>query len=183
MGDNPFWIVGQVMNLAFDTELQEAHVASMIRRFSPQTSHVRVNPPTAHYSLTEHRVDVLTRMEDDTRAYLAETRPIFAELASRLTAHVGGDAEGNKESGKDNAFDDGDMRRLARTTWWPISRRWVSPAGIYRRFPPPRLEWWTRAWRRCGRGSTRASRRRQGRRAELMYLYDYMYDRSRLSTL
>ena len=109
MGDNPFWIVGQVMNLAFDTELQEAHVASMIRRFSPQTSHVRVNPPTAHYSLTEHRVDVLTRMEDDTRAYLAETRPIFAELASRLTAHVGGDAEGNKESGKDNAFDDGDM--------------------------------------------------------------------------
>ena len=105
MGDNPFWIVGQVMNLAFDTELQEAHVASMIRRFSPQTSHVRVNPPTAHYSLTEHRVDVLTRMEDDTRAYLAETRPIFAELASRLTAHVG-DAEGSKESGKDNAFDD-----------------------------------------------------------------------------
>ena len=50
----------------------------------------------------------MTRMEDDTRAYLAETRPIFAELASRLTAHVG-DAEGNKESGKDNAFDDGDM--------------------------------------------------------------------------
>jgi hypothetical protein len=44
-------------------------------------------------------------MEDDTRAYLAETRPIFAELASRLTAHVG-DAECNKESGKDNAFDD-----------------------------------------------------------------------------
>ena len=181
MGDNPFWIVGQVMNLAFDTELQEAHVASMIRRFSPQTSHVRVNPPTAHYSLTEHRVDVLTRMEDDTRAYLAETRPIFAELASRLTAHVGVTRKVTRRAAR--ITHSTTNAAPARTTWWPISRRWVSPAGIYRRFQPPRLEWWTRAWRRCGRGSTRASRRRQGRRAELMYLYDYMYDRSRLSTL
>lgn len=91
MGDNPFWIVGQVINLAFDTELQEAHVASMIARFSPQTSHVRLNPPTAHYSLTEHRVDVLTRMEDDTRRYLAATQPVFEKLAARLAPPPGVD--------------------------------------------------------------------------------------------
>ena len=97
MGDNPFWIVGQVINLAFDTELQEAHVASMIARFSPQTSHVRLNPPTAHYSLTEHRVDVLTRMEDDTRRYLAATQPVFEKLAARLAPPPGVDEARDEE--------------------------------------------------------------------------------------
>ena len=61
-----FWL-GQVVNLAFDVELQEAHVASLIARFSPQTMHVRLNPPTGGVSLTEHRPDVLARMEDDVR--------------------------------------------------------------------------------------------------------------------
>lgn len=102
MGDNPFWIVGQVINLAFDTELQEAHVASMIARFSPQTSHVRLNPPTAHYSLTEHRVDVLTRMEDDTRRYLAATQPVFEKLAARLAPPPGVD-EARDEKGAASA--------------------------------------------------------------------------------
>ena len=82
-----FWL-GQVVNLAFDVELQEAHVASLIQRFSPQTMHVRLNPPTGDVSLTESRPDVLAEMEDDTRQYLAENRMIFAEVAAALTAHI-----------------------------------------------------------------------------------------------
>ena len=42
-----YWL-GQVVNLAFDVQLQEAHVASLIQRFSPQTMHVRLNPPTVN---------------------------------------------------------------------------------------------------------------------------------------
>ena len=72
-----FWL-GQVVNLAFDVELQEAHVASLIQRFSPQTMHVRLNPPTGGVSLTEHRPEILHRMEQDTRQYLAENRVVFA---------------------------------------------------------------------------------------------------------
>ena len=82
-----FWL-GQVVNLAFDVELQEAHVASLIARFSPQTMHVRLNPPTGGVSLTEHRPDVLARMEDDVRVYLAENRACFADVADALTAHL-----------------------------------------------------------------------------------------------
>ena len=82
-----YW-VGQVVNLAFDVELQEAHVASLIQRFSPQTMHVRLNPPTGGYGLTEHRPDLLAKMEDETRQYLAENRMVFAELAAALTANV-----------------------------------------------------------------------------------------------
>jgi hypothetical protein len=79
-----FWL-GQVVNLAFDVELQEAHVASLIQRFSPQTMHVRLNPPTGGVSLTEHRPEILHRMEQDTRQYLAENRVVFAEVAAALT--------------------------------------------------------------------------------------------------
>ena len=77
-----FWL-GQVVNLAFDVELQEAHVASLISRFSPQTMHVRLNPPTGGVSLTEHRPEVLQRMEVDTAQYLAENRYVLYFTKSR----------------------------------------------------------------------------------------------------
>ena len=83
-----FWL-GQVVNLAFDVELQEAHVASLIQRFSPQTMHVRLNPPTGGVSLTEHRPEILHRMEQDTRQYLAENRVVFAEVAAALVENRG----------------------------------------------------------------------------------------------
>ena len=117
-----FWL-GQVVNLAFDVELQEAHVASLIQRFSPQTMHVRLNPPTGDVSLTESRPDVLARMEDDTRQYLAENRMIFAEVAAALTAHiphVGNapstpwDHPGLDRRGDDDGADDADESRRER---------------------------------------------------------------------
>ena len=83
-----FWL-GQVVNLAFDVELQEAHVASLIQRFSPQTMHVRLNPPTGGVSLTEHRPEILHRMEQDTRQYLAENRVVFADVAAALVENRG----------------------------------------------------------------------------------------------
>ena len=83
-----FWL-GQVVNLAFDVELQEAHVASLIQRFSPQTMHVRLNPPTGGVSLTEHRPEILQRMEQDTRQYLAENRVVFADVAAALVEQRG----------------------------------------------------------------------------------------------
>ena len=83
-----FWL-GQVVNLAFDVELQEAHVASLIQRFSPQTMHVRLNPPTGGVSLTEHRPEILHRMEQDTRQYLAENRVVFADVAAALVENSG----------------------------------------------------------------------------------------------
>ena len=84
-GTNLVYWLGQVVNLAFDVQLQEANVTKLIQRFSPQTMHVRLNPPTGSVGLTEHRPDVLARMEDETRQYLAANRTVFTELAEALT--------------------------------------------------------------------------------------------------
>ena len=65
---------------------------------------------------------MLTRMEDDTRRYLAATQPVFEKLATRLAPPPGVD-EARDERG----------RRARPTTW---SRRWEHAAmGFSPRLP------------------------------------------------
>jgi len=61
-------------NFALNFNSRHYNVASLIQRFSPQTMHVRFNPPTGQFGLTEHRPDVLARMVGRCRLTLSNSR-------------------------------------------------------------------------------------------------------------
>lgn len=64
-----YW-VGQIVNLAFDVQLQEERTLRLLHQFSPETRYMRLAPPTGAVPLTEHRDEALAEMKRDCLAYM-----------------------------------------------------------------------------------------------------------------
>lgn len=48
----------QIVNLAFDVQLQEERTLRLLHQFSPETRYMRLAPPTGNYALTAHKEEV-----------------------------------------------------------------------------------------------------------------------------
>lgn len=75
-----YW-VGQIINLAFDVQLQEERTLRLLHTFSPDTRYIRLAPPTAAYGLAEHRPEELARMKAECLLYLNERSPELDTLS------------------------------------------------------------------------------------------------------
>lgn len=51
----------QIINLAFDVQLQEERTIRLLHQFSPETRYLRLAPPTGNVALTEHKEEVRSR--------------------------------------------------------------------------------------------------------------------------